>query len=403
MARHDFASWLTRRLLAAAGDPPVALRLWMGRVVTTASEPVVATFAIDAPSTLLRFVLDPQLQFGQLYAEGRMRLVQGDLVAALTMIFRLGRGGGGAEPLPARLAALLRRARPNTPAGSRRNVHAHYDIGNDFYRLWLDPGLAYTCAYFETPAMALEAAQRAKFDLVCRKLRLRPGDEVIAAGCGWGGFALHAAAHYGVRVRAYNISVEQLALARERAAQTGLADRVQFIEDDYRNITGSCDAFVSIGMLEHVGVENYPLLGRLVARLLRPAGCGLIYSIGRLDPRPMNAWMQRHIFPGARIPSLSEMTRLFEPAGLAVHDVENLRPHYARTLALWRQAFDAHEAEVERMYDARFVRLWRLYLAGSEAGFRSGEMQLFQVLFAPPDSQRVPETRADLYRDQGGG
>ncbi len=180
--------------------------------------------------------------------------VRGDLVAMLEAVYR-------AWPVTTHRESWLRKG-ANTLRAARENVHSHYDLGNDFYRLWLDREMLYTCAYFPTPDAALEDAQIAKMDLVCRKLRLRPGDRVFEAGCGWGALALHMAKHYGVHVRAFNISPSQIAFARERAAREGLTGRAEFIEDDYRNISGACDAFVSVGMLEHVGLPDFPALGR---------------------------------------------------------------------------------------------------------------------------------------------
>ena len=231
----------------------------------------------------------------------------------------------------------------NSPTGARRNVHHHYDLGNAFYQLWLDQELVYTCAYFADPDMPLDGAQRAKLDLVCRKLQLRPGETVVEAGCGWGALALHMARHYGVRVKAFNVSREQLAFARHRAEREGLSGRVEFIDDDYRNVSGRFDAFVSIGMLEHVGIRHFATLADVVRRSLhRDGGRGLLHFIGRDVPRPLNAWIRRRIFPGAYPPTIAEVTtRVLTPAGMSVIDVENLRLHYARTLAHWCERFDA--------------------------------------------------------------
>ncbi|MET0657252.1 MAG: cyclopropane-fatty-acyl-phospholipid synthase family protein, partial [Steroidobacteraceae bacterium] len=232
-----------------------------------------------------------------------------------------------------------------------------------------------------------------------RKLRLHPGEQVVEAGCGWGGLALHMAQHYGVKVRAFNISREQILYARERAQVEGLGQRVEFVEDDYRNISGQYDAFVSVGMLEHVGIENYPELGCVIHRSLKPnAGRGLIHSIGRNWWKPMHRWIDRRIFPGADPPSLRQMMDIFEARDFSVLDVENLRLHYARTLQLWHELFEQNAGRVAQMFDERFVRMWRLYLLGSRAAFLSGEMQLFQVLFARGTNNDVPWTREHLYR-----
>ena len=255
----------------------------------------------------------------------------------------------------------------------------------------------YTCAYYDTPAATLDEAQVAKLDHVCRKLQLEPGQKVIEAGCGWGALALHMAENYGVNVVAYNNSGEQVALARERAKAAGLDGRVKFVEDDYRNIDERCDAFVSVGMLEHVGLANFRTLGDLIKRVLKPDGFGLIHTIGRSFPNRTDSWITKHIFPGGHIPSLSEMTSVFEPQKFSILDVENLRPHYARTCATWLQNFEAAADKVAEMYDEEFVRMWRLYLAGSSAGFESGTLQLFQIVFAPRGNNDVPWTREYQY------
>jgi cyclopropane-fatty-acyl-phospholipid synthase len=185
--------------------------------------------------------------------------------------------------------------------------------------------------------------------------------------------------------------------ARERAALEGLADRIEYVEDDYRNITGRYDAFVSVGMLEHVGIEHYPALGEVAQRSIGPNGRGLIHSIGRNRPARLHPWIERRIFPGANPPSLKQMMDIFEPWDLSVLDVENLRLHYARTLTHWLELFEANADRVRRMFDEKFVRMWRLYLAGSIAGFTTGTLQLFQVVFAPRENNDVPSTRAHLY------
>jgi cyclopropane-fatty-acyl-phospholipid synthase len=251
--------------------------------------------------------------------------------------------------------------------------------------------------------MSLDAAQEAKLDLVCRKLRLRPAERVIEAGCGWGALALHMARHYGVRVRAFNVSKEQLEYARARARHEGLADRVEFVDDDYRNVSGVYDAFVSIGMLEHVGMRHLKSLAAVLRRSVkREGGRGLLHFIGRDVPRPLNSWIRRRIFPGGYPPTLAEVTtRVLGPAAMSVLDVENLRLHYARTLAFWGERFANAKDEVCGRFGPEFTRAWELYLAGSEAAFTTGWMQLFQVVFAPRESVPPYWTRSESYESRG--
>jgi cyclopropane-fatty-acyl-phospholipid synthase len=390
---------LVRYLLQSLGDPPVRISLWNGETVSSGSGDPLATVRIANRASLLKLLADPEFQFGECFCDGSVE-VDGDLVKLLETLIRALSDTAAAAPAPRRVIERFRRRRANTPAVSRDNIQHHYDLGNDFYKLWLDRQLSYTCAYFPSPEISVEEAQIAKMDHVCRKLRLQPEEQVVEAGCGWGALALHMATRFGVRVRAFNISREQIAYARERARELGVAQRVEFIEDDYRNIGGRFDAFVSVGMLEHVGRENYRELGGLIDRVLEPDGRGLIHSIGHLRPDPLNAWIEKRIFPGAYPPSLREMLEVLEPWRFSVLDVENLRLHYALTLEHWLRRFDDARERVRAMYDERFVRAWRLYLCGSLAAFRAGEMQLFQVLFARGRSNRVPWTRAHLYERQ---
>ncbi len=279
---------------------------------------------------------------------------------------------------------------------AKENVHHHYDLGNNFYRLWLDRDMVYTCAYFPTPDATLEAAQIAKMDLVCRKLRLQPGERVVEAGCGWGSLALFMARHYGVTVRAFNVSAEQIAYARREPQNEGLADRVEFVEDDYRHVRGTYDAFVSVGMLEHVGAR------RLSDARRRDRSCA-----GGFRPRPSALHRPQPAVPRstrgsasgssrARIaPTLREVfEHVLEPHDLSVLDVENLRLHYAKTLEHWRQPLQRRlprsGGDVRRR---RSCAPGELYLAGSEVAFTTGSMQLFQVVFARGGSNVVPWTR----------
>ncbi|RME80523.1 MAG: class I SAM-dependent methyltransferase, partial [Zetaproteobacteria bacterium] len=244
-------------IYARIGRPHVRIELWNGANVGPSDG--VGRILIKTPRALWKLPLNPNLHFGDAYVRREIE-IEGDLIAVLTEIYRALPPGADRSPVRKWTYRFIN-PRRNTLGKARKNIHAHYDLGNDFYRLWLDREMVYTCAYYEHEAATLEEAQLAKMHHVCRKLRLRPGERVVEAGCGWGALALHMARHYGVRVRAFNISHEQISHARERARAEGLADRVEFIEDDYRNIHGTYDAFVSVGMLEHVGREHYEDLG----------------------------------------------------------------------------------------------------------------------------------------------
>lgn len=370
----------------------------MGRASVRAGARPAAKIRVRDRRTLLALVLDPAGRFGDAYADGRIE-IEGDLVAALESVYRALESK--VKPsLIQRLATYI----PHSLTRDRRSVHHHYDLGNEFYRLWLDDRMLYTCAYFRTPDESLEDAQVAKMDHVCRKLGLRAGETVIEAGCGWGALALHMAREYGVKVTAYNVSTEQIAFARAEAQRQGLVGRVEFVEGDYRSITGRCDAFVSVGMLEHVGLANYRRMSTVVSRTLdRSQGRGLLHFIGRDRALPLDPWIRKRIFPGAYAPTLDEACRgVLIPAGMSVIDVENLRPHYTLTLRHWRERFESAVAAGRVAFDERFRRMWRLYLAGSEASFSTGWLQLFQVVFAPAGSDGAPWTRDALYRSREG-
>ena len=397
--------WALARVQRIVKSAPIQFALWDDFVLPPHGGPPVATIRFKSRGALLSWVWNPDLNFGETYMSGAVE-ISGDLVGLLEAIYRAlpptrSRAWWEASAIgripPWLLRWIPRRAIAlgNDVKAARDNVHHHYDLGNDFYRLWLDREMVYTCAYFPTPDDTLDDAQVAKMAHVCRKLRLTPGEKVIEVGCGWGSLALFMAEHYGVSVKAFNISSEQIAFARARADKRGLADRVEFVEDDYRNARGQYDAFVSVGMLEHVGLPDYPTLGCVIGRTLGPNGRGLLHFIGRDRPAPLNPWIRKRIFPGAYPPTLREVfAHILEPQSLSVLDVENLRLHYAKTLEHWLRRYNDASAVVADAFDDAFVRAWRLYLAGSQAAFTTAWMQLFQVVFARRATNEIPWTRA---------
>lgn len=387
--------WLLERVLAALGNPAITIVLWDGQELCSTSGGQRFRLVIGDRPALWRLLWDPWFYFGELYAAGSLDVPDG-LEGLLTAVY-VARHGRAAQ----RRSRTLRRRRRNSLQGSQRNIHHHYDIGNEFYKLWLDERLVYTCAYYADPSMTLEEAQVAKLDHVCRKLGLARGQQVLEVGCGWGALALHMARHYGVNVMAFNISHEQIVHARQEAQRQGLADRVQFVEADWRTADEPCDAFVSIGMLEHVGTENYRLLSDVIHRCVKPHGRGLIHSIGQNRPGPTSSWIERRVFPGAYPPGLSEMIRILEPHDFSVLDVENLRLHYAQTLRHWLVRFEQRADAIRAMFDEAFVRIWRLYLCGSMVAFETGGLQLFQIVFSRGNNNCIPWTRSGLYSEDG--
>ena len=394
-----FDRWLVKKMLAVVGSPLVRISLWDGMEVTPPCDNPVAVMIYCDRGALFKTILDPELHWGDLYSEGRV-LFEGNMADFMQAIYD-GISGLGKPSLVRRAVLWVgHRSIFNTFDKAKENIYHHYDIGNEFYKLWLDTEeMQYTCAYFSKDDMTLEQAQVAKLHHVCQKLDLKPGDTVVEAGCGWGGLARFMAKHYGVNVKAYNISKEQVKYARQRAEKEGLSEQIEYVLDDYRNIQGNFDAFVSVGMLEHVAIRDYKELGQIIKRSLKPDGRGLIHAIGRTIEGPMNAWIERRIFPGARPPALSQMMGIFEPNNIAVYDVENLRLHYSRTLQEWVQRYEEHIDEITGMMDDEFIKTWSLYLYGSIAAFNSGELQLFQVVFHNADSHNVPRSRHYIYDD----
>jgi cyclopropane-fatty-acyl-phospholipid synthase len=395
------ALWPERYLLGVLldklGRPPLRCLLWDGSSQVAPGVVPECDMHICDRGALWRLISNPEYQFPALYVQGRV--VPGDSLEHLLDVVQRTRHSLDPNSLERRLRTALMRPRPGSLDRARDNIHSHYDLGNDFYRLWLDKQMVYTCAYFPTPEASLEAAQTAKMDLICRKLRLQPGERVVEAGCGWGALALHMARHYGVKVRAFNISESQLEWARERAAAEHLDHAVEFVDGDYRKIEGEYDVFVSVGMLEHVGPRHYPELAAVMDRCLPSHGRGLIHTIGTDRPGPLNAWIERHIFPGAQPPSIGQMMPLFGPAGFSIIDIENIRLHYALTLDHWHRRFEDVVDKVRERFGSEFVRAWRFYLVSSKSAFETGHLQLFQVLFSRKGNNAIPWSRSDVYRD----
>ncbi len=357
------------------------------------SELAPATLEVCDPAFYRRVVTGGSLGFAESYLRGEWRTP--DLTAVLRVFARnVARHGGGRwthaaleRPL-ARLAHALRR---NTRRGSRRNIRDHYDLGNDFYALFLDETMTYSCAVFATPDEPLAAASRRKLDLACRKLGLRPGHRLLEIGSGWGSLAFHAARHYGCHVTTTTISESQHAHVSARVRAEGLGDRVDVLPADYRDLRGSFDRLVSIEMIEAVGHEHLPDYFRACAARLRPDGAMLLQAITIPDrdyPAYLGSvdYIQRYVFPGSGLPSLGAITRAVgDHTDLRVHALESLGRHYGETLRRWRAAFTSRLAEVRALgFDERFIRLWNYYLCYCEAGFEEGYVDDLQVVLARP-------------------
>ncbi|MEW6123587.1 MAG: cyclopropane-fatty-acyl-phospholipid synthase family protein [Pseudomonadota bacterium] len=343
-----------------------------------------------------RFLLDPELAFGELYTDGELVVEAGDIAGVLQALMSQPyiQPTASAHLLFLGRMALRRLAQFNPPGRARRNVAHHYDLDGRLYSLFLDDDRQYSCAYFEDPGQSLDDAQLAKKRHLAAKLVLdRPHLETLDIGSGWGGLGLYLAEMAGARVTGVTLSTEQLGVARARAEERGLSGRADFRLQDYRALEGLYDRIVSVGMFEHVGVQHFGAFFRKARDLLAPDGVMLLHSIGRSDPPGVtNPWIAKYIFPGGYIPALSEVLPAIEKAGLVVTDVEILRLHYAQTLKAWRERFLARREEAQRLTDERFCRTWGFYLAGSEMAFRHQGMMVFQVQLARRQ-EAVPLTR----------
>jgi cyclopropane-fatty-acyl-phospholipid synthase len=372
-----------------------------GRKYTLDSGASGPSVTIKLHSALLpvKLMMRPSLALGEAYMDGTLSIEEGDvrdLLAIVTsdldaldeMPF---------EKLRATLSKVATALKPIRRRRAAKNVAHHYDLSNEFYALFLDTDWQYSCAYFCDGCQSLEDAQAAKRDHIARKLMLHEGARVLDVGCGWGGLALDLAAGSKADVTGISLSEEQLALARQRASDAGLDAQVRFEFRDYRDIEGDYDRIVSVGMFEHVGPPSYDAFFRSIKEHLAPDGLALVHSIGRMSPPGgKDPWIDKYIFPGGYIPSLSETVAAVERAGLWVADVEILRLHYAETLRHWYERFHHQRDTAEKLFDERFCRMWEYYLAACEMMFRNGDLMVFQLQLSRR-RDAVPLTRDYLY------
>ncbi len=354
---------------------------------------------------------DPGLGAAEAYMDGRLTVEDGDIIDLVNII----RGSHKWEDSAGTNKFLKKGGKIrhglsqlNWRKASRENVAHHYDVGNDFYRLFLDEDLQYSCGYFTDPANDIEQAQLDKKKHVAAKLMLRPGMKVLDIGCGWGGLALTLHQLADVDVLGITLSKEQLEVARQRAADAGVSDRVKFELIDYRDVTGKFDRIASVGMLEHVGQPFFQTYFGKIRELLADDGIALIHTMGRLGgPGTTDKFMLKYIFPGGYLPALSEIVAASEQAKLIMADCETWRLHYVYTIREWYDRYRAHKAEIVAMYDERFYRLWQFYLAVSLTMFRDAPMGVYQLQYlkrrdaAPITRDYMFEGEAKLRREAG--
>ncbi|MFV2053475.1 class I SAM-dependent methyltransferase [Aliiroseovarius sp. YM-037] len=352
---------------------------------------------ITEPEVLRRFLLSPELAIGEAYTDGHLTIEDDDLyglIALGTKNLTLGKGHG----LERLIAPMMRRINQFNPMSrARRNVAHHYDLSGALYDLFLDKDKQYSCAYFRDPNFTLEQAQEAKKAHIAGKLRLQPGMRVLDIGCGWGGMALTLARDYGVNVVGVTLSEEQHKVGTDRVRAAGLEDKIDLRLTDYRKVTEDFDRVVSVGMFEHVGVPHYREYFNAVHDRLTEDGIALIHTIGRAGPPGRTSpWIDKYIFPGGYVPSMSEAMQAIEREQLWTTDVEVWRLHYAETLRHWHDRFMANIDKVKEIYDERFCRMWRFYLIASELTFRHAQQVVFQFQLARKQDA-VPLTRDYLY------
>jgi len=347
--------------------------------------PVVTVRLHDAslPGKLFR---NPELNAAEAYMDGTLTFEDGSTCHDFLYLFSINRGGLGGHPAQKALRTAWRRLRAlqqHNPLGrAAKNAQHHYDLSNELYRLFLDEDMNYSCAFFENPQTdTLEQAQEAKLRRMTAKLKLEPGMRVCDIGSGWGAAAIYMARAADVHVTGINVAHDQIAASRSRAADAGMAERVEFKEVDYRELTGTFDRITSIGMMEHVGVGHFDEYFGKIKELLSPDGFAFVHCIGRMaPPGTTSPFIRKYIFPGGYVPALSEAFAATERCGLWVSDMEVLRLHYYHTIRHWRQRFAAHRDRAAQLYDERFCRMWEFYLSAVELGFLHGSNMVFQLI-----------------------
>jgi len=393
-----------KRLFNAAcrtlGDHALRVRYWDGTTRRFGHGAPRVTLVLKNPAIVPRLLVDPELAFGEAYQRGELE-IEGELSDLFPILF------DNSSPMPRWAealwhgAALFSRLRPLSMGQNQRDIAHHYDLGNDFYKLWLDATMTYSCAYFQTPTDSLEAAQRQKIAHIGRKLQLHRGQTLLDVGCGWGGLLSETVRDYGVEGLGITLSEEQKKWFDEHTSPK-LRDHAHVELQHYHDLAQSgakFDRLVSVGMAEHVGRHNLPTYIADVKRLLKPQGLGVLHLITGIKEEPTSEWLVRYIFPGGYIPSLAEIMVQMAKQDLVVYDVENLGQHYALTLDKWSEGYERNIEWVRAKYGEEFVRMWRLYLQFSAASFRLEDVYLHQIIFSNGKANDYPLTREWMYRE----
>lgn len=388
--------------LRAQASLPLAIELWNGRRYALGERPTV-TLRVPAASSL-KYLMNADLaQLGEAYVEGLLE-VEGPIGDAIRAAESLARRLSGNKK--GRMPLLLRNLHSKKTDSAA--IRYHYDVSNDFYALWLDRRMVYSCAYFRTGEESIDVAQEQKLDHICRKLRLRPGERLLDIGCGWGALVMHAAERYGVHATGITLSESQHALANERIRAAGLQAKCEVRLQDYRDVPGEAvyDKIASVGMFEHVGLKNLPVYFGAIRRLLADGGIVLNHGITSVDPDSLSVglgggdFIGKYVFPHGELPHLSLVVKEMGASGLEIMDSETLRLHYAKTLQLWSDRLEANLAQAGAFADEKRLRIWRAYLAGCAHAFEHGWVSIQQVLAvktADPKANPLPWTREYMY------
>lgn len=386
---------VANRMHSADPGARFSFEFWDGEAIVYGNQPEVS-LRFKSKEGAKKLLRNGFLGFGEAYMTGDLE-VEGDLQELLRL--------GICLEYDKRNLSLWQKIRflahslgtRNTLGRAPQNIEHHYDLGDDFYQLFLDQTLTYSCGYFTSDSDSLEEAQSNKYEHICRKLRLRRGERLLDIGCGWGGMLIHAAQNYKVRGLGVTLSRNQYERANMKIEELGLHNSIKVALADYREIDGEFDKFVSIGMFEHVGKSYIPQFMCNLASRLKKGGIGVLHTIGKETDSPCDPWILRYIFPGGYIPNLTEVVREMALAGLSVIDVENLRLHYGRTLDRWAYNYEKNLGKVEQKFDECFVRMWRLFLNASSVGFKYGSSRLYQIHFSNGLNNELPLTRKHLY------
>ena len=374
-----------------------AIEFWDGDAIRFGKFPQV-TLRLKTKSCAKKIIRKGFLGFGESYVKGDLE-IENDLLK----LFRL----GFAIDFDDYQLSFWQKFRllihslidSDTLRQAPKNISYHYDKGDEFYALYLDKTMTYSCAYFVKPYDSLEQAQLNKYEHIARKLLLKPNESLLDIGCGWGGMLIYAARKYGITGVGITLSKNQFQYANRKIKELGLQNQLKVLYQDYRQLSGKFDKIVSIGMMEHVGKRFIPTFIQKVSDLLKTGGLALLHTIGKDSPSAGDPWTFTYIFPGAYIPTLHEIVNEMGKTGFSILDVENLRLHYAKTLEKWSENFEGNIEKIRKLFDERFVRQWRLFLNSTSAGFKYGNSRLFQILVSKGLDNTLPVTRAHIYQD----